>query len=100
LKAHSSIGIHYWEKYFILKLLPVPGQWVHVDIDNGTRDYLVMSELRNYKHIEALETATGIESIASTAMGIKFYKYLTGIGFGSVQTEAKGIELIKELKKL
>lgn len=92
----GNTGVTYWDMYFILKMLPIPEEKTHIDVEFGTRDFLVITVMKRSRHLYVSEYEGYIDAIASTKQGINFYNYLVRIGFGKIQTESNGKKIIKE----
>lgn len=91
-------NVTYWDMYFVLQLLPAPGEWVCVDVAKTTRGYYVMTVMKGYGHILTRHDGGLLSEIAATRQGIKFYAYLVRIGFGKIETEDEGREIIEALE--
>lgn len=90
--------VHYWDMYFVLQLLPTPGEWVVVDVAKTTRGYYVMVTMKGYGHILTKHEGGLLSEIAATKQGVNFYNYLVRIGFGQIQTEEEGKQIIAQLE--
>ena len=84
--------------YFVLKLLP-EGETVHVDVQEGSREYHILKTMHSWKHIFISESEGFIDRIASTKLGVNFYAYLVRNGFGTLEPDAEGKEIIERLTK-
>lgn len=90
--------VHYWDMYFVLQLLPTPGEWIIVDVSHTTRGYYVMTAMKGYGHIKVKHEGGLMSEICATKQGVNFYNYLVRIGFGKIQTEEEGRKIIAELE--
>jgi hypothetical protein len=93
-----SIGdtcIDHWDFYFVLKMMPEYGEWIHVDVEEGTRNYDVLQMMRGAGHLFLAEEEEGFISRVSIApVGQKF---LERAGHMYEGHEAEGRKIIKNL---
>ena len=86
--------------YFVLKLLPTPGEWIEIDIPEGTRDFAVIQFMESFGYINVSFSSGSFDAISVTSQGTEFYHHLVSSGYGTIETEESGRRLIDEFESV